>query len=133
WSDGSKNASLNVEKPGSYWVAYYETPCLFYIDSFNVKFVETSLPEIFTIASCKSAMDGKAYVVSDKQDSSRYLYHWKNSTGKVLSTGDSLLNVPGGSYSLHISTENCDTTLFFNLEEIAYKVSFEVDSFICVD
>jgi len=62
-----------------------------------------------------------------------YYYTWLSGSD-TLSQGDSLLQVPAGSYSLYVQTDTgCDTLLPFVIPEVGFELSFTMsDILICM-
>src|SRR5690606_17815734 len=117
WNDGSTTASIEVNTPGTYWVNYHTPPCSYHVDTFYVSFPNGVLPTIYTSAECQSGGNGYAYAYTYPGDPVSYSYIWVDNSD-TLSLTDTLLDVPSGSYRLHVQTNTgCDTLLFFNIEE----------------
>lgn len=133
WNIGVESEEAVVDTPGAYWVSYYSAPCNYHVDTIDVRFPNGRLPIINSLAECKGDHNGGAYVTTYLGDPVQYTYTWLKGNDTLIA-GDTLLDVSGGSYRLHVSTENgCDTLLFFEIPEEDYKVSFSAsDTLICL-
>lgn len=130
WHDGLPVGDRKVHRPGIYWVRY-RTPCSFRVDTFEI-LLPGVMPEIHTTGSCPHPATGKAWVHIYPTDTTIYQFQWRDSTHNLMSTTDTLPNVPAGSYTLQITTLQCDTTLPLSINEENYNLSFEADSGVCV-
>src|SRR5690606_32262348 len=133
WNTGSTGASLEVNEPGTYWVSYHTPPCNVHTDTFTVSFPNGVLPTITITDACKDAANGKASATTYPGDPVSYYYTWLSGSD-TLSQGDSLLQVPAGSYSLYVQTDTgCDTLLPFVIPEVEFELSFTMsDTLICM-
>lgn len=135
WEDGSIGLTRKVTASGSYIVHYQvgNHSCTINVDTFHVQF-PASLPNITILPECRGDRNGKAYAASYAEDSILYSYTWLHEeTLDTLSISDTLMNAPSGPYRLYIHTSSgCDTVLFFELPEEDRRVSFDVDSLICL-
>lgn len=132
WSDGSTGPVTVTNAPGTYWVSYHEPPCAFHTDTFIVAFSNGMLPSIAIFQSCWNSNNGKAYAYTYAGDTVNYQYVWKNLSGDTLSLNDTLPGVVSGYYAVHISTHKCDTIIQLYIPEDNRRVSFALDSFICL-
>ncbi len=131
WNTGQVGTPLVATLPGTYWVSYY-APCQYYTDTFVVAFAYGVLPDIGLHSSCSGLATGKAWATTYPGDTVTYHYQWSDVNNEILSVSDSLLDAPAGTYSLHISTAQCDTIISFYLPEEAYHVDFIADSLVCM-
>src|SRR5690606_16306902 len=106
-------------------------PCNFHVDTFHVSFPYGVLPDIHVQNACKGDANGIAWVSTYTGDTVTYYYTWQNDSGITLSLTDTLHNIPSGTYTLHVATAHCDTTLSFFIPEEEHSVSFLADSLIC--
>lgn len=126
WDNGTNNPHRLVGA-GTYWVRY-EKRCVVYIDTFKVRFPNAT-PIIQTTPACKGLRNASARALVFEQG---YAFTWRNLAGDTLSLADSLVDVPGGYYTLHVVTPlGCDTNLQVFLPEVDYQASFSADSFVC--
>ncbi len=133
WNNGNTGMYMTVDSPGTYWITYNTSPCNFNTDTFFVSFPNGGLPELIISATCKGDSIGAAQIITHLADTVAYEYVWSNEANIELSNTDSLTDVHAGSYYVRISTEECDTTFKFYIPEEDYKVSFTVDSIVCID
>jgi gliding motility-associated-like protein len=132
WNNGSTAFRITVTNAGTYWLKYHTSPCVYHTDTFTVSFPNGVLPQLGQYSSCKGQQNGKAWAYTFPGDTVAYHYTWTNAVQDTLSYTDSLLNVPSGLYTLHVSTVHCDTTLSISVPEEDYEVSFATDTLICL-
>ncbi len=130
WDNGSTDPQRTVDKAGTYW-RQYKIACDVFIDTFEVSFPNGVLPDINILNSCKGQSNGKVWASTYAGDDVQYHYLWQNSSRDTLSLTDTLYNIPSGYYTLHVATEQCDTTLTFFVPEETYDVSFHADTLTC--
>lgn len=132
WNNGNSDVRINTINAGTYWVKYHTAPCVFHTDTFTVSFPNGVLPQVDIKSSCSNTHNGKAWAYTFSTDTVQYHYTWTNENNDTLSVTDSLLDVPSGSYHLHIATFQCDTMLSVVIPEETYHVSFTADSLVCL-
>ncbi len=129
WSDGAQGKDHVVQKAGTYWVSYYTSPCTYNVDSFDAFF-----PTFYTANSCQSGASGMAAVTQAHGDTSSYTFLWRDAAGTLIARGDTLYNVPAGTYTLEVtSSKGCSTKHEIIIEADVYQASFDVDTLACVD
>lgn len=135
WHDNTSGYHHPVSHSGTYWVSYKTSPSsgnceVVHIDTFKITGIEAN---ISTRYSCKGHNNGKAWIDHSISDTVMYTYAWQsNNDTIVLSTTDSLYNVPAGLYQVHITAPTgCHATLGVIIPEEEYKVYFEPDTIIC--
>ncbi len=127
WDDGSTLAQRTVTGAGTYWVTYSKR-CVVYTDTFQVRFPNAS-PGIWIRPGCKGSNNAMAAAYTPNTG---YVYTWRNAAAAVVSTSDSLLQVSGGNYTLHVVTPSgCETTINVFIPEEEHIASFQADSIIC--
>lgn len=132
WDNGDTVTNRAVSSPGSYRVGYRLSSCKYHIDSFNVNF-PAILPIIAIDKSCAGSSNGKAWVIQNTNDSGLYAYQWFDAANILLSVSDTLKDVPAGNYTLNITTPGgCQASLVVAIPEEEARVSFIVDSIVCV-
>lgn len=131
WSDGSQEATTSASRPGVYWVRYHTPPCHYHVDTFHVTFPNGLLPRLDITSSCLNSNNGRAYAIGFAGDTVHYAYTWRDKAYTILSLSDSLVGIPAGSYTLQVTTYECDTTINFHISEEDYKVSFLLDTIGC--
>ncbi len=128
WSDGAEGKDHVVKESGIYWVSYYTSPCSYNVDSFEV-----SLPSVFIANSCQSGASGFAAVSKAPGDTLAYTFTWRDASGKVVGTGDTLSGVPPGTYILEVVSEkSCSSKHEIVIGTDIYNVSFEADTLVCI-
>ncbi len=128
WNDNTAGGEKTVSGSGTWWVKYLTAPCTFRVDTFNVL-----LPELTVYPSCRNSATGAARIIKASGDTLSYTYTWRDASGNVVSTSDSLRGVPAGNYTLHIvSGSACNVTLDVTVGSMDYTASFEADSLACV-
>jgi gliding motility-associated-like protein len=137
WSDGTTGDQLAVNQSGIYYVSYKEAPCTYHVDTFHVTMRGLVPITGFTHSGCIGDSIDMAWVSPAPNDNYTYQYTWKNATGIVLQAtthaqGDTLKNIPPGTYSLNMVGGNgCDSTFIFHLPEPG-QASFTADTLICI-
>jgi gliding motility-associated-like protein len=137
WSDGTTGNQLTVNQSGMYYVSYREAPCKYHVDTFHITMRSLVPAAGFNNPGCIGDSTGVAWVSPAPNDNYIYQYTWRNSVGTILqssnhSLGDTLKNLPPGTYTASMSGGNgCDTTFIFNLPEPG-QASFTADTIICI-
>jgi gliding motility-associated-like protein len=137
WSDGTTGDQLTVNQSGTYYVSCKEAPCNYHVDTFHVTMRSLVPVTGFSNPGCIGDSIGIAWVSPAPNDNHVYQYTWKNLDGTLLrsanhSLGDTLKNLPPGTYTARMSGANgCDTTFMFNLPEPG-RASFTADTIICI-
>lgn len=127
WNNGSTSAQRTINGPGTYWVNYFKH-CIWYSDTFVVHF-PNALPGIAVYPACKGSNNGMARAYTDNTG---YQYTWRNGSGVVLASSDSLTHVSGGNYTLQVITPSgCDTTINIVIPIEDHIASFQADSIAC--
>ncbi len=131
WDNGHNTATRTAREPGTYYVQYFSPPCNFHTDTFHVSFPLGILPRVIVRPNCYNETKGMAYATTYSNDPVEYDYVWKDKDDNILSRTDTLKNVIAGSYTLHIRTKYCDTSLTVIIPELKHRASFETDSLAC--
>lgn len=127
WDDGSTLPQRTVTGAGTYWVTYSKR-CVVYSDTFRIRFPNAS-PGIWIRPGCKGSNNGMAAAYTPNTG---YVYTWRNNAATIVSTSDSLLQVSGGNYTLHVVTPSgCETTIDVFIPEEEHMASFQADSIVC--
>jgi gliding motility-associated-like protein len=129
WSNGSTTNNLQAYSSGTYWVSYYTQPCSYNVDTFHIL-----MPTINTANSCVGMANGTAWVIPPFiSNSVTYTYTWTDTSGNIISTTDSLINVPQGHYILEVNTNTgCKTYHDISINNDDYNINFNADTLICV-
>jgi len=132
WDNGDRIASRAVYHSGIYWVSYI-SGCVYYTDTFDVRLIP--FPKTGAGPACREGGNGTAWTAPVPDT---VVYTWYHSNGAVLRSvtvshdGDTLRNVPHGSYRLHIrTTAGCDTSVTVTVPPGAYQASFLSDTIVC--
>jgi gliding motility-associated-like protein len=133
WNTGATTSQIQADTPGTYVITYQKSPCSKYSDTFKLSFPYGSLPLIQTSTACTGSQNGKAKVLLNPTDTNTYNFVWCNATNDTLSFADSLVDIPGGAYTLHIASAFCDTTLPVTIPEVNYEVAFISNEILCED
>ncbi len=93
-----------------------------------------------TATGCIYDSTSTAWVtVKNPNDTMEYIITWWDSTttelqSRVTKTGDTLFNVPIGTYTVHIrNLDGCVATSAITIAPPTYNVSFITDTIVCVD
>lgn len=96
--------------------------------------------DIGTISGCTFDSNSSAWVtVKDPNDSMEYTITWWDSRltelqSNVTKTGDTLTNIPIGTYNVHIrNMDGCVASSEIVVAPPTYKTSFTTDTIVCVD
>lgn len=130
WDNNSTSRARTIYRPGTYWARYTTAPCRSHTDTFVVT-DHGVLPRIGIDASCPGFSNGKAWAYTYPGDTIPYHYTWRNQHNDILSTTDTLKDVPAGSYSVQITTAACDTLLYLHIPPENSRVSFSADTLVC--
>ncbi|MFA6057885.1 MAG: gliding motility-associated C-terminal domain-containing protein [Taibaiella sp.] len=133
WNTGATTPQIQADTPGTYVITYRKSPCSKYSDTFKLSFPYGSLPLIQTSTACTGSQNGKAKVFLNPTDTNTYSFVWCNAANDTLSFVDSLVGIPGGTYTLHIASAFCDTTLLVTIPEVSYEVAFISNEILCED
>src|SRR5690606_15334709 len=119
WNDGSTGNQKVITTSGLYWVEYMTMPAVWHVDSFEIQLqgFPGTFPDIYVQTGCSGKSSGKAWIAIDPPSAPTFTYTWYDEGGSILSTSDSLLNVPGGDYRLRIANAFCDTLLPVTIPE----------------
>ena len=121
WQDGHTGSSYYVRETGLYTVGFMDLQCQYHTDSFYVRLVR--FPRMGPPGySCPEGESGMLSIHPyHLRDTFRFQYEWYDAAGNILRTrlsgsGDTLMGLNPGSYSVRISYEDyCDTTIYMEV------------------
>jgi gliding motility-associated-like protein len=119
WNNGTSGHSIWVNASGSYVINYLKKNGCPVADTFLVTI--NPLPLLNTQNRCKG--EGVASAVVAPGNTNTYTYNWSTAQNTLIKTaqsdrGDAVSALNAGSYRLQILADGCDTTIFFNIEEL---------------
>lgn len=136
WSNGAAGATTVVRSSGIYIASWFTAPCIYHEDTFKVTFVGIPLQTGF-VNGCENGVGSKAWIMPAAGDATTYSYVWQDAGGNTLrihtgSSGDTLLNILPGTYTVRVSTANgCTISYTINVPLPVFQVAFTSDTAAC--
>jgi len=134
WENGTAARTRTVYNAGTYTVSYRTPPCTHHTDTFVVR--KAIAPAVGVFYPCRSSGSNMAWVAGNT-DTCRYT--WTDSSGgiihrKTTNAPDTLYDLFGGGYTLHIETASgCDTIMKIGIFPADSGAFLQVrDTLICL-
>ncbi|OHX66235.1 PKD domain-containing protein [Flammeovirga pacifica] len=132
WTDGTKGATITVNKPGKYTLTNLVTHDISGIEclvSHEYEFIHRPLPPDFAVKDTLFCFEELNQIKIQAPQGNGFVYHWEDTN----ETTSSVIRYDGGEYTVHIidtSTEdNCENTTTMNVTRGCPPIFFNPTAF----